>query len=100
MVRCEPQIIEMMNKKNEIGTAEIGNPKNYEKNKDDDKHTFLWMKNRSFPSVMYQREIVVNSPDILTNLPRKEIKVPNPTYSIIAIGRRTLLYCESFGNEE
>ena len=37
---------------------------------------------------------------MLTNLPRTEIKVPNPTYSVIAIGRRTLVYCESFGNEE
>lgn len=98
MVRCEPQIIEMINNKNKNGTAENGSPQNYAKNGNDDKHTFL--RNRRFPKDMRQRKIVVNSPDMLTNLPRTEIKVPNPTYSVIAIGRRTLVYCESFGNEE
>ena len=32
MVRCEPQIIEMINNKNKNGTAENGSPKNYAKN--------------------------------------------------------------------
>ena len=98
MVRCEPQIIEMINNKNKNGTAENGSPKNYAKNGNDDKHTFL--RNRRFPKEMCQRKIVVNSPDMLNFLPRTEIKVPNPTYSVIAIGRRTLIYCSSFGNEE
>ncbi len=98
MVRCEPQIIEMINNKNKNGTAENGSPKNYAKNENDEKNKFL--RNRSFPKDVCQRKIVVNSPDMLTNLPRTEIKVPNPTYSVIAIGRRTLIYCSSFGNEE
>ncbi len=94
MVRCEPQIIEMINNKKQNGTAENVSPKNYAKNENDEKNTFFG--NRSFPSVMCQRKIVVKSPDMLDLLPRTEIKVSNLTYSVIAIGRRTLLYCESF----
>ena len=33
----------------------------------------------------------------LTCLPRTQIPVPNPTYRIILIGRRTLNYCATFG---
>ena len=38
--------------------------------------------------------------DMLTNLPRTEAVVPNPTYNVFVIGRRILNYCGGFGVDE
>ena len=38
--------------------------------------------------------------DILTNLPKTEAVVPNPTYNVFVIGRRILNYCRGFGTDE
>ena len=38
--------------------------------------------------------------DLLTNLPRTEVSVPNMTYKVFVIGRRVLNYCGGFGVEE
>ncbi len=43
---------------------------------------------------------VDNQRDLLTNLPRTEVVVPNPTYRVFVIGRRVLNYCGGFGVEE
>ncbi len=43
---------------------------------------------------------VENESDFLTNLPRTEVAVPNPTYKVFVIGRRVLNYCGGFGVED
>lgn len=43
---------------------------------------------------------VDNQADLLTNLPRTEVAVPNTTYKVFVIGRRVLNYCGGFGVEE
>ena len=42
---------------------------------------------------------VDNLGNILTNLPRMEVAVPNTTYKVFVIGRRVLNYCGGFGVE-
>ena len=46
------------------------------------------------------RKKVDNLGDLLTNLPRTEVEVANPTYKVFVIGRRVLNYCGGFGGEE
>jgi hypothetical protein len=43
---------------------------------------------------------VDNPGDLLTNLQRMEVVVPNTTYKVFVIGRRVLNYCGGFGVEE
>ena len=45
------------------------------------------------------RKKVDNLADLLTNLPRTEVVVPNTTYKGLVIGRRVLNYCGGFGVE-
>ena len=40
------------------------------------------------------------SGDFLAKLPKKEIKIPNPTFRVFIIGRKILNYCGNFGAEE
>ena len=42
---------------------------------------------------------VDNPGDLLTNLQRTEVVVPNTTYKVFVIGRRVLNYCGGFGVE-
>ena len=42
---------------------------------------------------------VDNLGDLLTNLPRTEVDVPNTTYKVFVIGRRVLNHCGGFGVE-
>ena len=47
------------------------------------------------------RSKMVDNFDVnLTCLPRTQITLPNPTYRVILIGRRTLNYCATFGAEK
>ncbi len=43
---------------------------------------------------------VDNPGDLLTNLQRTEVVVPNTTYKVFVIGRRVLNYCGGFGVDE
>ena len=101
MIRCNPKIIDALrslDNNNKGVTAESSNSDFYIK-KDDNPSEIDRLSTFCGGGEPWSK-MVDKIEGILTNLPKTEAVVPNPTYNVFVIGRRILNYCGGFGVDE